>query len=146
MTSLQAAMVAQAVPESPGVSFALTKKQKQLFYPAWLEVCWWSVWCTHLLITASHYSFSPVFCFSSYTHPHNTRQGTWKAEGRLAGIGFPLGGEFLSPSVPGLTKASLIAAIADVGVGQEQPVGLELRWEKNGQQGGVVADRCESGG
>lgn len=39
LTSLQAAMVTQAVPENPGVSFALTKKQKQLFYPAWLEVC-----------------------------------------------------------------------------------------------------------
>lgn len=38
LTSLQADMLTRGVPQNPGPSFALTKKQKQLFYPSWLQV------------------------------------------------------------------------------------------------------------
>lgn len=38
LTSLQADMLTRGVPQNPGPSFAITKKQKQLFYPAWLQV------------------------------------------------------------------------------------------------------------
>lgn len=58
------------------------------------------------------------------------------------GIAFPQGGQVLSPTVPGFTKGSLIAAIADVGVGQDAPIVTRMRWVESAEEGGVVADRC----
>lgn len=123
LTSLQADMVTRGIPQNPGPSFAVTKKQKQLFYPPWLQVCG-----DEVVVTIAPPTTVPP-------------QGTWQAEGRLVGIAFPQGGQMLSPSVPGFTKGSLIAAIADVGVGQDAPIAMRMRWVDSPQEGGVVADR-----
>lgn len=89
---------------SPGVGWALTNKQRQLFYPDWL-------------------------------------QGTWQAEARFLNASFPLGTRFLSRATPGVTKGSIIAALSDVGLAQERPVEMLMRWTYSEAEGGVVADR-----
>jgi hypothetical protein len=43
--------------------------------------------------------------------------------------------------VAGLTKASMIAALSDVGAAMDQPVMWNMRFVQSTQEGGVVADR-----
>lgn len=43
--------------------------------------------------------------------------------------------------VPGVTKASMIMSLADVGAGMEAPVSYTLRYNSSEEEGGVVADR-----
>jgi hypothetical protein len=58
------------------------------------------------------------------------------------GASFPLGQRFVSRATPGATKASLIAALADVGAGMEAPVVYQARFTDSQAEGGVVADRA----
>lgn len=67
-------------------------------------------------------------------------EGTWNVTGLLKGVQFPQGQCFLRVDVPGVTKASMIAALPDVGAGMELPVAYQCRYVRGPE--GVTADRC----
>jgi hypothetical protein len=57
-------------------------------------------------------------------------------------VSFPKTQRLISRDVPGVTKASMVMTLADVGAGMEAPVSYQQRFVVDEQQGGVVADRC----
>eukprot|EP01025_Chloroclados_australasicus_P030091 TRINITY_DN3014_c1_g1_i1.p2 TRINITY_DN3014_c1_g1~~TRINITY_DN3014_c1_g1_i1.p2 ORF type:complete len:321 (-),score=16.07 TRINITY_DN3014_c1_g1_i1:239-1201(-) len=90
--------------KNPGVDWVILNKDKQLFYPDWLE-------------------------------------GLWEAQAQLVDVKFPLGKKYISRSTPGVTLASIIAALPDVGAGLDSIVEYKIRFYNSQKEGGVVADR-----
>jgi len=60
----------------------------------------------------------------------------------FGGASFPLGKRFLTKATPGVEKASVIMALADVGAAMDAPVSFQQRFVRSAGEGGVVADRC----
>jgi hypothetical protein len=59
----------------------------------------------------------------------------------FAGVSFPKSQKLISRDVPGVTKASMIMTLSDVGAGMDAPVSYQLRYVSSKEEGGVVADR-----
>lgn len=59
----------------------------------------------------------------------------------FVGVGFPKTQRLINRDVPGVTKASMIMTLSDVGAGMEAPVSYQLRYVASQEEGGVVADR-----
>lgn len=91
-----------SVVSNPGTSWAVTNKQRQVYYPAAFE-------------------------------------GTWQVSARLKSVAFPQGQSFMDRNVPGVTKASMVAALPDVGAGADAAVVYQCRFIPSAE--GVVADR-----
>jgi hypothetical protein len=72
----------------------------------------------------------------------STFEGTWNVTGVLKEVTFPQGQRFLRVDVPGVTKASMIAALPDVGAGMETPVTYQCRYARGAD--GVTPDRWVS--
>lgn len=69
-------------------------------------------------------------------------EGTWQAEASLDKVANPLGRRFVTRSTPGVTKASMLAALPDVGAGMDgRTVRFQMRFVRRVEEGGVVADR-----
>jgi len=67
--------------------------------------------------------------------------GTWEVRASFVDAGFPLGKRFINREVPGVTKGSMIVALADVGAAMERPLVYQSRFVYSAEEGGVVADR-----
>jgi hypothetical protein len=59
----------------------------------------------------------------------------------FVGVSFPKSQRLISRDVPGVTKASMIMTLPDVGAGMDAPVSYQLRYVNSTEEGGVVADR-----
>lgn len=66
--------------------------------------------------------------------------GEWEVSARLQNVVFPFGQNYMNREVPGVTKASMVAALPDVGAGGESPVKFRCRFAASGN--GAVPDRC----
>lgn len=66
-------------------------------------------------------------------------EGTWQVSASFVSVSFPKGQQLISRDVPGVTKASMLMTLADVGAGMEGPVSYQQRYLE--QDSGVVADR-----
>ena len=56
----------------------------------------------------------------------------------------PLGRRFVTRSTPGVTKASMLAALPDVGAGMDgRTVRFQMRFVRSAEEGGIVADRWD---
>ncbi|KAL6758278.1 hypothetical protein V8C86DRAFT_2598778 [Haematococcus lacustris] len=66
-------------------------------------------------------------------------EGTWAVSASFQGAGFPLGSRFISKAVPGVTKGSMLMAMADVGAAQDVNCLWHIRFLRTPL--GVVADR-----
>ena len=61
---------------------------------------------------------------------------------RAVQVANPLGRRFVTRSTPGVTKASMLAALPDVGAGMDgRTVRFQLRFVRSAEEGGIVADR-----
>ncbi|KAK9833301.1 hypothetical protein WJX81_004567 [Elliptochloris bilobata] len=68
--------------------------------------------------------------------------GEWQVAGvRLEGVVFPLGQRFVNRLTPGVTKASLIAALADVGASQDRAVTYRERYVATADGRSAAPDR-----
>jgi hypothetical protein len=63
----------------------------------------------------------------------------------FAGVSFPKSQRLISRDVPGVTKASMIMTLSDVGAGMDAPVSYQLRYVNSKEEAGIVADRCVKG-
>jgi hypothetical protein len=63
----------------------------------------------------------------------------------FAGVSFPKSQRLISRDVPGVTKASMIMTLSDVGAGMDAPVSYQLRYVNSKDEAGIVADRCVRG-
>lgn len=69
---------------------------------------------------------------------------TWQFTASFVGVSFPKGQRLVSRDTPGVTKASMVVTLADVGAGMEAPVTYLQRFVSSKEQGGIVADRWAS--
>ena len=68
--------------------------------------------------------------------------GTWQVTAELKDVAFPFGQQLLNKQVPGVTKASMIAALPDVGAAQDAKLTYSVRFVHT--DGAAVPDRCVS--
>eukprot|EP01024_Parvocaulis_polyphysoides_P020164 TRINITY_DN19322_c1_g2_i1.p1 TRINITY_DN19322_c1_g2~~TRINITY_DN19322_c1_g2_i1.p1 ORF type:complete len:334 (-),score=41.60 TRINITY_DN19322_c1_g2_i1:29-1030(-) len=71
-------------------------------------------------------------------------QGQWESSAKLIDVKFPLGMKYISRSTPGVTQASIAAALPDVGAGQDNIVKYTTSFYYSPQEGGTVADRIQN--
>lgn len=71
-----------------------------------------------------------------------TFAGEWEISASLSNVKFPQGMEFITRDTAGATKASMIAALPDVGAGMDGAVQYRARFVP--VNGGAVPDRCVS--
>jgi hypothetical protein len=104
------------------------------------------VWC--ILITSSIHSAnmpSTHYKFHNLAHAHHACSRVLpQVTASFVGVTFPKGQRLVSRDVPGVTKASMVMSLADVGAGMEAPVSYTLRYNRSQEEGGVVADRYVS--
>jgi hypothetical protein len=128
---LEALLAPGAVVRNPGVGWAFNNRQRQLFYPPWVAGTWQvcEVPRPRARCHAAQPSCPPAHPPASRLagtdpcHPCHPRQ----VSSSFRDASFPLGQRFLSRATPGATKASLIAALADVGAGMDAPVTYQAR-------------------
>ena len=68
--------------------------------------------------------------------------GEWEIAATLSNVKFPQGMEFITRDTAGATKASIIAALPDVGAGMDGAIQYRARFLP--VNGGAVPDRCAS--
>lgn len=93
------------------------------------------------LAAACHHSFC-CHCWLLALPTNHRKPPQYTAS--FVGVAFPKGQRLISRDVPGVTKASMVMTLADVGAGMEAAVVYRQRFAAGSSDGGgpgVVADR-----